>query len=269
MKLNVYQAVLWSLGVFLATNLAILIVLSLKPHADPDPVAAAAVLSLVYLAASSLFAGRRPGRSWSDTFAVRRTSPWLLVFALLIGVASYLPAAALAEQMARVFPMPGSDKAFEPHSIAQKVLLFVFAGAVGPFAEELLFRGALYTGLRPQIPAPSAAWTTSLLFTLTHPEPRFWPSILALALLLGAVRAISGSLFPSVFMHIAFNVTALGMPFSSPRLENPSIALVLGSGAGALALFGVMIWIGRVSKSADQARRVDLEPDPGLGETLS
>jgi hypothetical protein len=28
-----------------------------------------------------------------------------------------------------------------------------------------------------------------------------------------------------------------------------------------------MVWIGRHSESADRARRVDLEPDPGIGET--
>ena len=107
-----------------------------------------------------------------------------------------------------------------------------------------------------------------MLFSMIHLEPRFLPSILAVGLLLGLVRAVSGSLWPPLFLHAAFNATALTMPFLPPALRQASLPLVLGSlPIAALILVGIAV-VGRKSSSADRARQVDLEPDPGLGETL-
>jgi membrane protease YdiL (CAAX protease family) len=158
------------------------------------------------------------------------------------------------------------ERLFLPRSLGHGIALFVFVAVVGPFAEELLFRGALYTGLRPNQTPAAAGWTTAVLFTLSHFEPRFWPSILLLAVLMATLRAVSGSLWPSVFLHAAFNATALSKPLM-PFLKNPSLSIVLGCIPISLAIVGAIVWIGRSSASADRARRVDLEPDPGVGET--
>jgi hypothetical protein len=57
------------------------------------------------------------------------------------------------------------------------------------------------------------------------------------------------------------------MPFLPATLREPSLALVLGCiPVAALVLVGIAA-IGRASTAADRARQVDLEPDPGLGET--
>jgi len=179
-KIGTPNAILWTLGIYLATNFAFLVAIQARPHAKLDPVVAAALLSAVYLTGCSLFAGRRPGRTWSDTFAVRRTSLGIVLLALVLGIVVSLPAAALADWIERLKPMSAADKAaleawFVPRSFAHGLALYLFVG-VGVFAEELLFRGALYTALRPVQSASSAAWLTAVLFTLTHGEPRFWPS---------------------------------------------------------------------------------------------
>ncbi|HVR20012.1 MAG TPA: type II CAAX endopeptidase family protein, partial [Polyangiaceae bacterium] len=258
-KIGTPHAVLWTLGIYFATNFALLVAVQLRPHAELDPVVAAALQSAVFLTGCSLFAGRRPGRTWSDTFAVRRTSLGIAFLALVLGVVVCLPAHALADWIEHLKPMSATDKAalevwFVPRSFAHGVALYVFVGAVGVFSEELLFRGALYTALRPVQSASSAGWLTAVLFTLIHGEPRFWPSILALAVLLGLVRAVSGSLWPPLFLHGAFNATALTMPYLPSALNDPSLPVVLGCLPVALAGLVLIVWLARMSASADRAR---------------
>jgi len=272
-KIGTPNAVLWTLGIFLATNFALLVVVQMRPHAELDPVVAGAVQAAVFLTGCSLFAGRRPGRTWSETFALRRTSLGIVLLALVLGLVVSPPAQALVDWIERLKPMSAADKAaveawFVPRSFAHAVALYSFVG-VGVFAEELLFRGALYTALRPVQSAGSAAWLTAALFTLTHGEPRFWPSILALAVLLGVVRAVSGSLWPPLFLHGAFNATALAMPYLPSALNDPGLPVVLGCLPVALFVLVLIVRIARTSASAERARQVDLEPDPGLGEAQS
>jgi len=274
MKLGVVQVVLWSFGIQLAFLLSIPFAAALFPGLSTDLVMQAAWLSLVYFVGCSLFAARRPGRTWSETFALRKTSLWLVLLALSLGVAASLPAHALAGYVERLVPMSDAEeKALEelmtPRSAAHSIAFFVFVAGLGPFAEELVYRGALYTGLRPGHSAAYAGWTTGALFTVIHAEPRFWPSILALAGLLAFVRAVSGSIWPSVFLHVAFNATALAMPEKHPLFEDPAVALVLGSVVVSGLLAFALGFVGRASASADRARQVDLVPDPGLGETQS
>jgi membrane protease YdiL (CAAX protease family) len=272
MKIGVLHVILWTFGVFLVFGIALLSVVALVPRFEDDNVAAAAVQSAVFLAACSIFAARRPGRTWSETFALRRTSFWLVVCALALGIAAYLPAVGLAGLMERLWPMSDAERLahdswFKPRSFSHGVALFVFVAGIGVFAEELLFRGALYTGLRPEHSPASAGWITSVLFILVHGDPRFWPAMLAVAGLLALARAVSGSLWPPLFLHAGFNATALAMPFVRPGSSDPSLALILGSAALATVFTGSTLLIARRSLSADRARKVDLEPDPGLGET--
>lgn len=271
MKISVIQVILWTFGAYFLVRLIVVLLFKVSPSIKDDLVPQAAVLCAVNLALCSLFAGRRPGRSWSETFATRRTSVWLVLLALLLGVAISLPADALAGLVDRLSPLDQAlreerQRSLLPRSLAHGIALFAFAAAIGPFAEELFFRGALYTGLRPSHTPLQAGWTTGVFFTLSHDEPRFWPSILALSMLLAAVRAVSGSLWPSVFLHVAFNATALSVPFV-PILQHASPTVVLACVPISALLVGAIFWIGRASTSADRARRVDLEPDPGIGET--
>src|SRR5262249_18616679 len=128
MKLSISQTVLWALGCFIATILAFSITVSIRPHAEPDPIAITAVQGLVYFVTAALFAARRPGRSWSETFALRRTSAWIVVLAVVLGVVACLPATELAGFIASLRPMSAAEKAaresfFEIRTVLQGVML--------------------------------------------------------------------------------------------------------------------------------------------------
>ncbi len=89
-----------------------------------------------------------------------------------------------------------------PVSVSGALLLSALAG----FAEELLFRGALWPAL--------GLWGTSLLFGLVHTLPRralaLYPVFAAVVgLLLGLLRSGSGSVLPAMLAHAGIDAANL------------------------------------------------------------
>ncbi|HEC22231.1 MAG TPA: CPBP family intramembrane metalloprotease [Chloroflexi bacterium] len=90
---------------------------------------------------------------------------------------------------------------------------------VVPFAEEFIFRGALYNALLPAGEPDQPFWRrhlvpfllTSLLFSLVHIPTGFLTAgsivmILLLSLFLGALRAVSDSVQASIVGHVIWNI---------------------------------------------------------------
>ena len=85
--------------------------------------------------------------------------------------------------------------------------LIVFGGLVVPLAEELFFRGVVYSSLRRYGPV-IATLGSAALFGLAHGLS----VVLVVAVLLGAVNAVlverSGSIWPAVVVHATNNMLA-------------------------------------------------------------
>ena len=85
--------------------------------------------------------------------------------------------------------------------------LVVLGGLVVPVAEELFFRGVVYSALRRYGPAV-AVLGSAALFGLAHGLSM----VLVVAVLLGVVNAVlverSGSIWPAVIVHATNNVLA-------------------------------------------------------------
>jgi len=105
----------------------------------------------------------------------------------------------------------------EPQSIAQALLghrglsalaLDLLAVAVlTPIAEELLFRGVLFGGLRQRLPFLGAAVIATLLFTVVH-EPQAWPGVFVL----GFGLALAYERTRTLWAPIATHATVNGLP---------------------------------------------------------
>lgn len=91
-------------------------------------------------------------------------------------------------------------------------VLFLTVGVLTPIAEELFFRGALmgWMMLR-RFPRWAVILLPALLFAVMHLNPIGMLQIFFLALLLGYLRWASGSLWPSVGLHICNNILVLGI----------------------------------------------------------
>ena len=91
-------------------------------------------------------------------------------------------------------------------------VLFLTVGVLTPIAEELFFRGALmgWMMLR-RFPRWTVILLPALLFAVMHLNPVGMLPIFFLALLLGYLRWATGSLWPSVGLHICNNLLVLGI----------------------------------------------------------
>ena len=82
---------------------------------------------------------------------------------------------------------------------------------LGPLLEELIYRGLMFPLLRRYTPAWFAAVVSSAVFGVTH-FPIGWGTVVAAFLagcLLCWMAARSGSLYPGMACHMAFNFFAL------------------------------------------------------------
>lgn len=96
-----------------------------------------------------------------------------------------------------------------------RLAAFLVFGLLAPIAEEMMFRGWLWTGLRQSWPAFTCTLVTGILWVLTHVgEGSAKIAVLApVALLLGFARARNASLRAPILIHIALNLTSLITPF--------------------------------------------------------
>jgi membrane protease YdiL (CAAX protease family) len=103
-----------------------------------------------------------------------------------------------------------------------------FAILIAPFMEELIFRGFLFSVFENKIGIHFAVGITALLFAALH-VPEYWGAWnhVALILLVGMTfslaRGITGSLTPSVILHIAYNASLMtGLFFSTQHFRTLS-----------------------------------------------
>jgi membrane protease YdiL (CAAX protease family) len=263
-ELTHFGVVAWVLGVTFVFGAVGQQLLFLAPDAANDLVVMAGTQLVVYLAGSALFSARRPGRSFEDVFALRRVPLGLLVAAFFLGLGVHAPADKLNDVIFKLFPLKKevSDalaSQLVPRGAVHAVMLAVLVAGAGPFCEELFFRGALYTGLRTTASAASSIVTTGLMFTLIHFEPREWLPIFLLAGCLGTVRALSGSIWPGVLLHAAFNGSTLALAWLGPKAEALWLSppVVAASSLAALLLLALSVRLAQKSELVERARALD------------
>ena len=87
------------------------------------------------------------------------------------------------------------------------VLDLVAVAVLTPIAEELLFRGVFFGGVRQRVSFLPAALATTGLFTLVH-EPQAWPGVFVL----GFGLALAYERTKSLWAPIAAHATVNGLP---------------------------------------------------------
>jgi len=90
------------------------------------------------------------------------------------------------------------------------LLFLLFVAAFSPaVCEEVLFRGAILSGLRTKLHPAVAVIITGILFGLLH--LMIWRILLTalLGILIGYVVVRSGSIFPGMLFHFVVNASAI------------------------------------------------------------
>lgn len=139
------------------------------------------------------------GWSWSERFGFW-TSAGLAVALLVIGATLTTLAGGEKTQIDQIVA----------NSTAARFSLALLAATTGPFVEELVYRGVLYSAFQRSLGTIWAVVFVSTLFTFVHVFQYYNNlgviaviSILSISLTL--VRAYTGRLLPCFVMHMVFN----------------------------------------------------------------
>jgi membrane protease YdiL (CAAX protease family) len=143
---------------------------------------------------------------------------WLVALAsagavyLGVGAATGSPLEPLVDVLRR-----STDMARFPHATALDWALIVpRALLLAAVAEELLFRGVLFSWLTKHVPIWAAIVVTAALFAVEH---GYYPVLLPIALLfglaLGWLRARTGSIVPGVAIHVLTDGLLLGLALAA------------------------------------------------------
>ncbi|MES2630899.1 MAG: type II CAAX endopeptidase family protein [Patescibacteria group bacterium] len=98
------------------------------------------------------------------------------------------------------------------------IMAFIMLVIIAPIAEELLFRGYLFGKLRKYAPLWVAILITSVVFAIVHFAWNVGLDVFALSIVLCLLRVISGSLWPSIMLHMMKNGLAFYFLFINPTL---------------------------------------------------
>jgi membrane protease YdiL (CAAX protease family) len=94
------------------------------------------------------------------------------------------------------------------------IILLIGGAVIAPFVEEIFFRGFVFPGLRKRWDWRIAAVISAGLFALAHVIPTSFVPIFILGLIFAFLYQISGSIWPSVLMHVLTNSVALAAAYA-------------------------------------------------------
>jgi hypothetical protein len=197
---------------------------------------------------------------------------------LILGPALYLVCNVLYELILTRWPHESDGflaKEWEEGSVGLRAGLVLAVVVAGPLAEEVIFRGAMFSfvrryaldgpafsltsilrraisvedperaSTRPEPVARRWQWevigATSIAFVLVHLEPRRFAPLFLAALVLGWIRARSASLLASFALHAAFNATPFLLELSfGDTLDEVPRAWAAGGAVVGLAILGLI-----------------------------
>ena len=156
------------------------------------------------------------GTRMRDTFALNRPQSWrraLAVTAAALGGTYVLLLVVGVVLGPGNEPDQGIPTFWDGSRLVPFVLSFVALVLVAPVVEELTFRGLGYSLLRP-FGARVAIIGTAVPFGLMHGFVLALPVFVVVGLSLAWVRTRTGSVYPAMLMHGAFNGAAIALSVS-------------------------------------------------------
>ena len=141
---------------------------------------------------------------------LKRIDPLSLILALVLGVAANFAVSGLLS----LLPIPEGMMNQYSETVGEMLAggspwqSVLFVGILGPVAEEYAFRGMCMGTLRKGFKALTALIVAAVVFALAHLVPLQMAYVLPVAFLLGFVFLWTDSLYGTLAMHIAFNLTS-------------------------------------------------------------
>ena len=234
-----------------------------RPGALIDVVTVATCKLLAYsVVLFALLRVHEPESSIRKVLALRRPPAIMVLLSLFVG-AGISPAAMWLDGMfAKRFPASPEDleameRIFTTPTMGKKLALVLAVVVVMPICDELFFRGALFTPLKKGRRVETVILATAAYDTLLAGAPaRELFSMLATVLALAWIRAVSGSVFPSIAARIAFFAVQV-LPLVLLGSDKISGGITIGALAVAVASVAGIAAIGKRSARVLEARLQD------------
>jgi membrane protease YdiL (CAAX protease family) len=268
-----FAALLWTAGATLAFLWFYALTVALREAAADDAVSRFGCQLVAYLGA--LFGVLRlyaPNVGIRQFLGLRGTHFGFYPLAVVLGLAATIPINSLYTFIERRVPGPDLGDSvlelFRDAGLARQLALGAVFVVLGPILEEVLFRGALQKPLSRRLALPGAIVLIGVLFGIAHVDERLFVPIGLVGALLAYLRHLSGSLWPPVLAHMAFNavpfVSTLALARSGEEGDPEVTAPVLLGATGlALALLALTVRLAKTERAA-RARRED-DADHGDG----
>jgi hypothetical protein len=203
--LSFLAAAFWTLLVALLLGVMISIIDAARPGAFVDVVTVATCKLLAYsVVLFALLRVHEPESSIRHVLALRRPPAALVFLGVLVGSGLSPAAMWLDGVFSKRFPpsqaeLEAYERIFDAPTPGKKIALLLALVVVMPVCDELFFRGALFTPLKRGRRAESVVLATAAYDTLLGgASAREIASILVTALAISWMRAVSGSVFPSI-----------------------------------------------------------------------
>jgi membrane protease YdiL (CAAX protease family) len=261
--LSFLAAAFWTLLVAVLLGVMISVIDAARPGAFVDVVTVATCKVLAYsVVLFALLRVHEPESSIRHLLALRRPPAALVFLGALVGCGLSPAAMWLDALFARRFPpsvseLEAYERIFDAPTPGKKIAILLALVVVMPVCDELFFRGALFTPLKRGRRAESVVLATAAYDTLLGgASARELASILVTVLAISWMRAVSGSVFPSIAARVVFfGVQVVPLVVArEPRISG-TVALS-GVGLAALSLAGIAA-VGKRSVRARDARTED------------
>ncbi|MFH1791683.1 MAG: type II CAAX endopeptidase family protein [Candidatus Omnitrophota bacterium] len=140
----------------------------------------------------------------------------------LAGYAAIIPALvaafAVTAMVLAVFKLkppvqPIVDMLMKEKEVPVLVYSSVFAAVAGPVMEEIFFRGFMYNAFRKRVGVLGGMLVTSAVFSVLHAHAVGFVPIMILGMALVFLYEKTGSLIPSITLHVTHNLASLGLVF--------------------------------------------------------
>ena len=177
----------------------------------------AAFVAAAVIVLRARFAARMALRRTSGGYLLVAGVAWAVAYSVtIVGHLLLSPVLGPWSSTGTLLLAIGSDDGRLAH--AEPMLMVIVLGRaclLAPVGEELLFRGALFSWLRQHV---SAAWTiaiTAAAFALIHGYPPLILLGFILGLASGWVRECSGSVVPTVVLHVFHNIVMVAFSYAA------------------------------------------------------
>jgi membrane protease YdiL (CAAX protease family) len=181
-------------------------------------------LEAVFLIAPIFYARKRvtTGQTVTEALGLRGFHPGLALGLIILSAVGVLILGDLYTAITTALHFNAPTNVDELVSELHQMPAVVYASLIvsvliAPVCEELFFRGFLLQGLRLSLPTWGAILVTSLIFAAAHASLGSFVLLFILAVFLGMLRVVTGSIWPGVILHTLNNAISFVYILTLPK----------------------------------------------------